>query len=174
MRILGPYKPGTATLTFAFSRRYRLECNAGLAKPGDQVASGLGQPQSHRMAGVIRIRDEVDRLGNAESLDQREEFLGESALVTVAEHEPFVNARGQRYREKSGCRRHQDRHGLNGMPHDVIGLGVAIRDLVQEFHRRHLTATLGDLDTIADKHRSAVDSNNARHPRKDRLYPASA
>jgi hypothetical protein len=60
------------------------------------------------------------------------------------------------------------------MPQDVLGLGVALRDLVQEFHRRHLTATLGDLETIAEKHRSAVDSMNARHPRKDRLHPASA
>jgi len=59
-------------------------------------------------------------------------------------------------------------------PQDVLGLGVALRDLVQEFHRRHLTATLGDLDAIAEQHRPAVDSMNARHPRKDRLHPASA
>ena len=38
----------------------------------------------------------------------------------------------------------------------------------------HLVATLGDLDAIAQKHRPAVDSINARHPRKDRLDPASA
>jgi len=54
------------------------------------------------------------------------------------------------------------------------GLGVAIRDLVQEFHRRHLTAALGDLEAIAEKHRSAVDAMNARHSRKDSLHPASA
>jgi hypothetical protein len=60
------------------------------------------------------------------------------------------------------------------MAHDVLGLGVAIRDLVQEFHRRHLTAALGDFEAIAEKHRSAVDSMNTRHPCEDSLHPASA
>jgi len=138
------------------------------------MASGLDQPQGHRTAGVVGVGDEVDRLGNPESLDQGEEFLGESPLVTVAEHESFVDARGQRHREKRGCRGHQNRDDLKGMPHDVLGLGVAIGDLVQEFHRRHLTATLGDLETIAEKHRSAVDAMNARHPRKDGPHPATA
>jgi len=36
------------------------------------------------MAGVIGVGDEVDRLGNAESFDQGEQFVGESVLVTVA------------------------------------------------------------------------------------------
>ncbi len=138
------------------------------------MASGLDQPQGHGTAGVIGVGDEIDRLGNPESLDQGEEFVRESPLVTVAEHESFVNARGQRNGEKRGCRGHQDRDDLKGMPHDVLGLGVAIGDLVQEFHRRHLTATLGDLEAIAEKHRSAVDSMNARQARKDRLHPTSA
>ena len=64
------------------------------------MAAGLDQSQGHRMAGVISVGDEVDRLGNPESLDQGEQFVGESALVTVAEHQPFVNARGQRNGEK--------------------------------------------------------------------------
>ena len=138
------------------------------------MASGLGQPQGHRRAGVIGVGDEVDRLGNPESPDQGEEFLGESPFVTVAEHESLVNARGQRHGEERGGRGHQDRDDLKGMSHDVLGLGVAIGDLVQEFHRRHLTATLGDLEAIAEKHRSAVDAMNARHPRKDDAHPASA
>ena len=171
---LGSIQPGTAALAFAQSRRYGLEGDAGFAKPGDQMASGLDQPQGHRTAGVVGVGDEVERLGNPEIPDQGEEFLGESPLVTVAEDESLVNAGGQRHGEERSGRGHQDRDDLKGMPHDVLGLGVAIGDLVQEFHGGHLTATLGDLETIAEKHRSAVDSMNARHARKDRLHPATA
>src|SRR5258708_22657916 len=59
---LASIEPGTAALPFALSRRYRLERDAGFAKPGDQVASRLDPPQRHRTAGAIRLSDPVDPL----------------------------------------------------------------------------------------------------------------
>src|SRR5258708_38963961 len=48
---LASVEPGTAALPFALSGRYRLERGTGFAKGGDEMASGLDQPQSHGTAG---------------------------------------------------------------------------------------------------------------------------
>jgi hypothetical protein len=57
-------------------------------------------------------------------------------------------------------------------PINYAWLGIAIGDLVQELHTWHLATALGNLDPIANKHRPAIDSINALHPGKNRLYPA--
>src|SRR5258708_13819498 len=57
---LASIEPGTAALPFALSRRYRLERDAGFWKPGDQVASGLDQPQGLRTAGAKGVSGQGD------------------------------------------------------------------------------------------------------------------
>src|SRR5260370_13739072 len=58
---LASIEPGTAALPFALSGRYRLEGDAGFAKPGDQVASRLGPPPRHCTAGGRGLGDDAEQ-----------------------------------------------------------------------------------------------------------------
>jgi hypothetical protein len=45
----------------------------------------------------------------------------------------------------------------HGMPHDVLGLGVGFRLLMQELYGRHFLAALGGFDAVPDQDQPAID-----------------
>ena len=69
-----------------------------------------------------------------------------------------MDASGERYGKKAVRRVDEDADGLQGMPHDVFGLGVGVRLLMQQLDGRHFLAALGGLDAVADQDQPAVDA----------------
>ena len=65
----------------------------------------------------------------------------------------------ERYGEDALSRVHEQADGLQGMPHDVFGLGVGFRLLMQQLDGGHFPAAFGDLDAIADQDQPAVDAH---------------
>ena len=64
-----------------------------------------------------------------------------------------MNTGNQRDGEKAPRRpRNQQGYRLKGMSHDVLGLGIVLRLLVELFDARHLLAFLGRLDPIGQAH----------------------
>src|SRR5215475_11936184 len=72
-----------------------------------------------------------------------------------------MDARGERYSEDALSRVHEQTDGLQGVPHNVLGLGVGFRLLMQQFDRRHLLTPLGDLDAVADQNKPTVEAHGA-------------
>jgi hypothetical protein len=69
-----------------------------------------------------------------------------------------MDACGERYGEEAVRRADEDADGLQGMPHDVFGLGVGVRLLMQQLDGGHFLAALGTLDAVADQDQPAVDA----------------
>src|SRR5215467_5734838 len=63
--------------------------------------------------------------------------------------------------EHALSRVHKQTDRLQGVPHDVLGLGVGFRLLMQQLDRGHLLAPLGDLDAVADQNKPTVDTHGA-------------
>ena len=57
---------------------------------------------------------------------------------------------------------HQQADGLEGVSHDVFGLGVQFGLLMQEFDTWHLTAALWHFDAVADHDTAPVDAQRLR------------
>jgi hypothetical protein len=80
-----------------------------------------------------------------------------------------VDADGERHGEDAGGRLNQQAHRLEGVSHDVFGLGVRFGLLMQEFDTRHLAAALWHLDAVADHDAAAVDAQWLREQPQHRL-----
>jgi hypothetical protein len=131
------------------------------------------QPQGNGVASIIGIGHKVDWLFDSESLNKAEKLRGERPLIAVAENESLVNPCREWYSKEGGGRGHQNRNHLNGMPHNVLWLRVALGCLVKELYRRHFSAPLWNLDPITKEHRPAIESINAGHSIENCLYPTS-
>jgi hypothetical protein len=59
-----------------------------------------------------------------------------------------MDPHGERYSEHVLSRVHEQTDRLQRVPHDVLGLGVGFRLLMQHFDRWYLFATLGDQSTV--------------------------
>ena len=69
---------------------------------------------------------------------------------------------------------HEQADGLQGMPHDVFGLGVGFRLLMQQLDGRHFPAALGDLDAVADQDQPAVDAHGLENNRNTSCVHSAA
>jgi hypothetical protein len=108
---------------------------------------------------IVGIRHKVAGICDRQGLDQAQHFVEQSALITIGPHQALVNTDGERYGEEARGRVYQQGDGLQGMSHDVFGLGAAIGLLMQELDAWHLLAALGDLDAIPDEDQAAVDAH---------------
>lgn len=94
-------------------------------------------------AGIVGIGEEEHRFGQLQSREEEQELVEQGAGIVVREDEALVNPRHERNRLKTVPDLNQQRERLARMPHDVRGLGVGIRGLMQGFDRRHLFAHFG-------------------------------
>jgi hypothetical protein len=74
-------------------------------------------------------------------------------------NQAFVDTRRERYREDALSRVYEQADSLHGMPHDVFGLGVGFRLLMQKLDGWHFPAALGGFDAIPDQDQPAVDAH---------------
>ena len=79
------------------------------------------------------------------------------AAVAVREHHAFVNARRQRDGLKALPGLDQQGQRLARVAHDILGLRVGVRSLMEGFDRRHLAARLGLLQAVGEEYEAAVD-----------------
>jgi hypothetical protein len=84
-----------------------------------------------------------------------------------------VDARGERYGEDALSRVYEQADSLQGMPHDVLGLGVGLRLLMQKLYGGHFPAAFGDLDAIPDQDQPTVDANGTWEQPQHHLRPQS-
>jgi len=131
---------------------------------GDQAVNDLA-------GGVIGIGDKVKRRRDADETEQGEHFVEQGAAVAVGPHQTFMDACCERHGEEAvRCAdEHADR--LQGMPHDVFGLGVGVRLLMQQLDGRHFLAALGTLDAVADQNQPAVDAQRRWEQPQHHLGP---
>ena len=85
-----------------------------------------------------------------------------------------MNTYGERYGEDARSCVYEQGDGLQGMSHDVFGLGAAIGLLMQELDGWHLLAAFGDLDAIPDHDQPAVDAHRTQEQPQHRLGPQSS
>ena len=110
---------------------------------------------------VVGIGDKIERRLDAHGAEQAKHFVEQGSLVAVGPNQTFMDPRGERYSEHALSRVHKQTDGLQGVPHDVLGLGVGFRLLMQQLDRRHLLAPLGDLDAVAHQNEPTVDTHGA-------------
>jgi hypothetical protein len=100
---------------------------------------------------VLGIGDKVARRLDAHGLEQTKHFVEQGTLVAIRPNQTLMDPRGERYSEHALSRVHEQTDSLQGVPHDVLGLGVGFRLLMQQLDRGHLLAPLGDLDAVPDQ-----------------------
>jgi hypothetical protein len=122
---------------------------------------------------VVGVGDKVDRRLDAHSAEQAKHFVEQGTLVAIGPNQTFMNPRGERYSEHALSRMHEQTDGLQGVPHDVLGLGVGFRLLMQQLDPGHLLAPLGDLDAVAYQNKPTVDAHGAWEQQQHRLRPQS-
>jgi hypothetical protein len=127
------------------------------------MAGAAAQAQRHGLAAVEGIRNEVEGLLEAEAVEEIAALAGQGSVVAVGELHPLVDVPGERDGKVRVGGADQDRDHLDGMPHDVGGLGVALSRLVKELHRRHLPAGFSHLDAIAEQHGPAGKALYRQH-----------
>jgi hypothetical protein len=120
--------------------------------PGNQVMVLLEQAVDDLARGIVAVGDKVDEFGDGDDAEQGEHLVEQGTPIPVGPHEPLVNARGQGDGRDAGGSLDQQAHRLQRMSHDGLGLGVGVRLLMQQLHRRHIPAPFGDLDAVAHQY----------------------
>ena len=117
----------------------------------------LEQAADNLAGGVVGIGDKVTRNRDGQDIEQAEHLVEQGAPVTIGPYQTFVDTCRERYGEDALSRVHEQADGLQGMPHDVFGLGVGFRLLMQQLDGGHFPAPFGDLDEdqpAVDAHRT--------------------
>ena len=139
-------------------RARRRGVGAGIfLEPGNEVAAPVEQSDDDLAAGVVGIGNQQHRFGELQGLEQEQEFVEERPTIAVGKHEAFVNARGQGNGLKTRPGLDQQGQRLARVAHDILGLRVGVRSLMEGFDRRHLAARLGLLQAVGEQHEAAVD-----------------
>jgi hypothetical protein len=92
------------------------------------------------LGSIIGVSDEIAWCRQAERIDQQNHFVQQCSLIVVVKENAFVDSGSQRNGKDRSAHAGQDGDRLTGMPHDVVGLGVRIRFLMQALDGRHLLA----------------------------------
>ena len=88
---------------------------------------------------------------------QQYQLVQQRTAVAVGEHQSLVDAGDQGNGGYiSGGATNQQGNGLQRMPHDVLGFGIAAGLLVQRLDARHLFSFLGCLDAICNEHQTPI------------------
>jgi hypothetical protein len=89
---------------------------------------------------IVGIGDKVERRANGQDPEQCKHFVKQSALVAIGPDQALMDARGKRHGEEALRRVDKQADGLQGMAHDVFGLGVGFRLLMQQLDGRIASA----------------------------------
>jgi hypothetical protein len=119
------------------------------------------QAAHHLAGGVVGIGNKVEGGLEGQDIEQAEHLVEQGALVAVGPYQTFVDARGERHAKDAVGRMYEQADSLHGMPHDVLGLGVGFRLLMQELDGGHFLAALGGFDAIPDQDQPAIDPHGA-------------
>src|ERR1700693_5183248 len=137
---------------------------------GGRVGNRIGLNPAHQMMalfeqaahdlarGVVGIGDKVIRNRDGQDIEQAEHLVEQGAAVTIGPYQTFVDTRGERYAEEALSRVDEQADRLQRMAHDVLGLGVRFRLLMQQLYGRHFPAAFGDFDAIPDQDQPAIDA----------------
>ena len=131
----------------------------------------LEQAVHHLAGGVVGIGDKIEGHLDSQDIEQAEHLVEQGALVAIGPHQAFVDAHGERHGEDAVGRAYQQADSLHGMPHDVFGLGVRLRLLMQELYGRHFLAALGGFDSVPDQDQPAIDPYEAWEQLQHNLRP---
>src|SRR6516165_5977427 len=116
--------------------------------PGHQMVALLEQAVHHLAGGVVGIGDKVERNLDRQDIEQAEHLVEQGALIAVGPYQTFMDAHGERHREDALGRVYEQADSLHGMPHDVLGLGVRFRLLMQKLYGWHFLADSNILPTV--------------------------
>jgi len=133
----------------------------------------LEQTFNDLACGVVGVGDKIKRRLDGQHTEQSEHFVKQSAFVAIGPDQAFMDPRGEWYGEEALSRVYEQADGLQGMPHDVLGLGVGLRLLMQQLDGRHLLAALGNFDAVPDKDQSSVDAHRTWEQLQYHLRPQS-
>src|SRR5208282_5367510 len=139
--------------------------------PGHEMVALLEQAVRHLAGGVVGIGDKVEGSLDSQDIEQAEHLVEQGALVAIGPYQTFVDAHGERHGEDALGRVYEQADSLHGMPHDVLGLGVGFRLLMQELYGRHFLAALGGFDAVPDQDQPAIDRYEAWEQLQHSLRP---
>ena len=139
--------------------------------PGHEMVALLEQAVHHLAGGVVGIGDKVEGSLDSQDIEQAEHLVEQGALVAIGPYQTFVDAHGERHGEEALGRVYEQADSLHGMPHDVFGLGVGFRLLMQELDGRHFLAALGGFDAVPDQDQPAIDPHGAWEQLQHSLRP---
>lgn len=74
---------------------------------------------------IVCIGNQNPRRGHLQIQQQGDELVKQGSVITIAEHDPLVNAAGKREGETASGRANRQCHNLAGVAEYVFGLGVA-------------------------------------------------
>ena len=154
--IFSPYILGRP-LRLALRRLWRRTIGHAVAPDtADEMVVPDDETLDHRAGGIIGIGDEVERVAYLQGSQKQYHLVEECPLVPVREHDAFVDptrkGNGKDAFESPG----ENRDGLQGMAHNVGGLRIRLRLLMEQFHRGHFPPRFGDLDPVSDQKKSSV------------------
>src|SRR5262245_32571499 len=92
--------------------------------PRHQMIALLEQAAHHLAGGVVGVDDEEEWSVDGQEIEQAEHLVEQGALVAIGPYQAFVDARGERYGKDAAGGMDEQADRLQGMPHDVFGLGV--------------------------------------------------
>jgi hypothetical protein len=127
----------------------------------DQVMTLFKQAFDDLACGVVGVGDKVEQSANAHDPEQAKHSVEQGSFVAIGPYHALMDTRGKRNGEHALRRVHEYADGLQGMPHNVFGLGVGFRFLMQQLDPRHLLAALGDLDAVPHHDEPTVDTHGA-------------
>ena len=130
--------------------------------PRDQVVVLVEQAGDDLARGIVGVGDEVEGFCDGDDPEECEHLVEQGAPITIGPHQPLVDAHSERNGEDAGSGLNEHAHCLEGVSHDVFGLGVRLGLLMQEFDCRHLAPALWDLDAVADHDTPSVDAQRLR------------
>jgi hypothetical protein len=132
----------------------------------------LGDAAVNDLAGgVVGVGDKVKRRRDADETEQGEHLVEQGAAVAIGPDQTFMDARGESHGEEAVRGVDEQADGLQGMPHNVFGLGVGVRLLMQQLDGRHFLAALRTLDAVADQDQPAVGARRCREQPQHHLGP---
>ena len=164
---------GCSPLALAFRRFGGFVGNRVGSNTAEQVMTLLKQGFDDLARGVVGIGDKVERGLDVHGPEQAKHFVEQGTLVAIEPNQTFMDPRSKRYGEHARGRVNEQTDGLQGVPHDVLGLGVGFRLLMQQLDCGHLLAPLRDLDAVPDQNKPTIDTHGAWEQLQHRLCPQS-
>ncbi len=120
---LAAIDPGSASLARAALLMGGVGDGVGL-HPRDQVVVLFEQTGDDLAGGIVGVGDKVAGFCDGDDAEEGEHLVEQGAAVAIGPHHALVDADGERHGEDAGGGLHEQADCLEGVSHDVFGLGV--------------------------------------------------